>query len=365
MARDPVCGMEIDTITAMQKSRFMGENYYFCCKDCKNKFDINPQKYSDSLTKNISMTRKVVVFGAGQVGATICYALMISGLASTIVLIDSNSELSEGHVMDLNHGLSFVQPAKIYAGNYSDCKDADIVVVTAGAAQKPGETRLDLVIKNTEIFKDIIPNIAAQEPKILLIVSNPVDILTYVALRVSKYPMNRVIGSGTTLDTARLRFLLSRNYKVDTRNVHAYIIGEHGDSEVPVWSDANIAGLSLKEYSPASDKNSLEYERGEIFEQVKKAAYEIINRKGYTNFAIGLAVVRIVTSILRDENSVLTVSSLIDNYFDISDLCLSLPTILNKNGISRHIKINLDKDERQKLQASAEALKAIIGKLKI
>jgi L-lactate dehydrogenase len=311
------------------------------------------------------MSNKVVVVGAGQVGSTICYALMISGLASSIVLIDMNSELSEGHVMDLNHGLSFVQPARIYAGNYSDCKGADIVIVTAGAAQKQGETRLDLVIKNTEIFKDIIPNIAAQEPRIILIVSNPVDILTYVALKISKYPMNRVIGTGTTLDTARFRFLLSRHYHVDTHNIHAYIIGEHGDSEVPVWSDANIAGLPLKEYRPKSDKNGLADERDEIFNQVKNAAYEIINRKGYTNFAIGLAVVRIVTSILRDENSVLTVSSLINNYFDISDVCLSIPTILNMKGISRHIEINLDKVECHKLQASAEALKAIIGKLNI
>jgi L-lactate dehydrogenase len=311
------------------------------------------------------MHNKVVVIGAGQVGATICYALMISGLASTIVLIDKNSELSEGHVMDLNHGLSFVQPAKIYAGNYTDCKGADIVIVTAGAAQKQGETRLDLVIKNTEIFKDIIPNIAEQEPGIILIVSNPVDILTYVALKISKYPMNRVIGSGTTLDTARFRFLLSRHYHVDTHNVHAYIIGEHGDSEVPVWSDANIAGLLLKDYNPASDKNGMVDERDEIFKQVKNAAYEIIKRKGYTNFAISLTVVRIVTSILRDENSVLTVSSLINNYFDISDVCVSIPTILNISGISRHIEINLDEEECNKLQASAEALKAIIGKLKI
>ncbi|MFO7688276.1 MAG: L-lactate dehydrogenase [Desulfobacterales bacterium] len=365
MVRDPVCGMEVEESEARQKARHMGENYCFCSKDCKTKFDKNPQKYSEALEKNISTTRKVVVVGAGQVGATICFALMMSGLASTIVLIDQNFDLAEGHAMDLNHGLSFVSPTRIYAGNYSDCKGADIVVVTAGAAQKPGETRLDLVHKNTEIFKDIIPKITAHEPKTLLIVSNPVDILTYVAIKLSKYTMNRVIGSGTALDTARFRFLLSRHYRVDPHNVHAYIIGEHGDSEVPVWSQANIAGVPLEEYLPASAKKDLAEERDEIFGKVKNAAYEIINRKGYTNFAIALAVVRIVTSILRDENSVLTVSTLINNYYDISDVCLSIPTVLNMNGISKRIDIDLDEVEKHKLRASAEALKEIIGQLEI
>jgi len=363
--KDPVCGMEVDKRQARHRVRYMGENYCFCSKDCKTKFDSNPQKYSDALEKNISTTRKVVVVGSGQVGATSCFTLMMSGLASTIVLIDQNTDLSEGHAMDLNHGLSFAQPARIFAGNYSDCKNADIVVVTAGAAQKPGETRLDLVRKNTEIFKDIIPKITAHEPKTLLIVSNPVDILTHVAIKLSKYPMNRVIGSGTTLDTARFRFLLSRHYRVDPHNVHAYIIGEHGDSEVPVWSQANIAGVPLEEYLPASGKKDLAEERDEIFGKVKNAAYEIINRKGYTNFAIALAVVRIITSILRDENSVFTVSTLINNYYDISDVCLSIPTVLNMNGISKRIDIDLDEVEKHKLRASAEVLKEIIGQLEI
>ena len=317
------------------------------------------------MEKEVSINRKVVVVGTGQVGATICYALMMSGIASTIVLINRNTDLSEGHAMDLNHGLSFVQPATIFAGNYSDCKGADIVVVTAGAAHKQGETRLDLVSRNTDIFKDVIPKITVHEPGILLIISNPVDILTYVALKVSGYPMKRVIGSGTTLDTARFKFLLSRHCRVDPHNVHAYVIGEHGDSELPVWSQANIAGLPLKEDCSACEKNCAMAERDAIFEQVKNAAYEIINRKGYTNFAIALAVVRIITSILRDENSVLTVSTLINDYYDISDVCLSIPTILNMNGIARHIKIDLDEGEIHQLQDSAKALKKIIGQLKI
>ena len=363
MAKDPVCGMKIDEKNAPQKILYMGEKYFFCSRDCKVKFENNPEKYANGPEAAVSKTRKVVVVGTGQVGAAICFVLTMSSLAATIVLVDLDSDLAEGHAMDLNHGLSFVQPKSIYAGNYSDCRGADIVVVTAGAAQKSGETRLDLVRKNTEIFKDIIPKITAHEPKMLLIVSNPVDILTYVALKVSHFTMNRVIGSGTTLDTARFRFLLSRHCRVDPRNVHAYIIGEHGDSEVPVWSQANIAGLALKKYCPACEKKCSPEEREEIFDQVRNAAYEIITRKGHTNFAIALAVQRIVGSILHDENSVLTVSSLISKYHGISDVCLSIPTILNINGISKHIDIDLDEGERHRLQNSAETLKKIIGEL--
>jgi L-lactate dehydrogenase len=307
--------------------------------------------------------RKVVVVGAGRVGTSFSFALMISGLASTIVLIDMDNKRAEGHVMDLNHGMPFAQPARILAGDYDDCKEADIVVVTAGAAQKEGESRLDLVRNNSEIFKDFIPKIAQQAPGIILVVSNPVDILTYVTLKLSGYPVNRVIGSGTTLDTARFRFLLSRSCEVDPRNVHAYIIGEHGDSEVPVWSQVNIAGMPMKEYCPICNKNCSAQERKSIFEQVKNAAYEIIGRKGYTDFAIALALVRIVGSILRDENSVLTVSSLIDGYYGINDVCLSIPAILNRHGVSGYIPVDLNETEKEKLRVSAETIKNIIGKL--
>jgi L-lactate dehydrogenase len=314
MAKDPACGMEVDESQSPLSAQYMGKTYYFCSESCRTAFVSNPEKYAEVFRQPAAGRRKVVVVGAGQVGATICFALMISGLASTIVLVDLNKDLSEGHAMDLNHGLSFVQPTSIFAGDYSDCKGADIVIVTAGAAQKKGETRLDLVRKNTGIFKDIIPKVAEQDPGIILIVTNPVDILTYVALKISGYPVNRVIGSGTSLDTARFRFLLSRHCRVDPRNVHAYIIGEHGDSEVPVWSQVNIAGVPLRDTCPVCRRDCLIGEREGIFEQVKNAAYEIINRKGYTNFAISLALVRIVGSILRDENSVLTVSSFIDDF---------------------------------------------------
>jgi L-lactate dehydrogenase len=224
---------------------------------------------------------------------------------------------------------------------------------------------LDLVQKNTGIFKDIIPKIVNYNPRILLIVTNPVDILTYVALKLSEYPMNRVMGSGTTLDTARFRYLLSEHCRVDPRNVHAYIIGEHGDSEVAVWSRVSIGGIPFRDYCLVCEKQCSQSEREEIFTSVKNAAYEIIERKGYTNFAIALALVRVAGSILRNENSVLTVSSLVDNYYGISDVCLSVPVILNSNGVSKALKLDLDEPEAEKFQSSAKALKNVIKTLEL
>lgn len=365
MSKDPVCGMEVDEDHVKHQLQYMGKTYYFCTRRCKASFEKDPEKYLNALEEDLGDQRKVAIVGTGQVGSTFAFALMISGLATSIVLINVMRERAEGHVMDLNHGLSFVQPSRIYVGDYSDCKDANIVIVTAGASQKPGETRLDLVRKNTDIFKNIIPEIVQYNPRMLLIVSNPVDVLTYVALKISEYPMNRVIGSGTVLDTARFRYLLSSHCKVDPRNVHAYIIGEHGDSEVPVWSQVNIGGVSFRRYCPMCSRNCPDYVRKGIFNQVKNAAYEIIKRKGATNFAISLSLVRIAGSILRDENSVLTVSTLVDNYYDIGDVCLSIPVILNQNGISKILKIGLDESEVKKLQASADVLKNVIKDLDI
>jgi L-lactate dehydrogenase len=365
MVKDPVCGMEVDENQVKHQVQYMGKTYYFCAMRCKASFEEHPEKYLKALQADFVEERKVAIVGTGQVGSTFAFALMISGLATTIVLIDQATERAEGHVMDLNHGLSFVQPSTIYVGDYSHCKDASIVVVTAGASQKPGETRLDLVRRNADIFKDIIPQIAKYNPRILLIVSNPVDVLTYVALKVSGYPMNRVIGSGTALDTARFRYLLSRRFEVDPRNVHAYIIGEHGDSEVPVWSQVNIGGVSFGEYSRVCQKDCLQDEREDIFNQVKNAAYEIIKKKGATSFAIGLALVRIVGSILRNENSVLTVSTLVDSYYGVSDVCLSVPVILSQHGVSNVLTIGLDPSEINKLQASANVLKNVIKGLDI
>ncbi len=260
----------------------------------------------------VSHAAKIAIVGVGSVGASFAYALMIQGFASEIILIDANKKKAKGEAMDLEHCLPFVLPTKISAGEYPDCANADIIVLTAGSAQKPGESRLNLVDRNVAIFKQIIPEITKYNKEcILLVATNQVDILTYAALNLSKFPPNRVIGSGTILDSSRLRSLLGAHFGIDSRNVHAYIIGEHGDSEVPVWSSANIAEVKLKEYCPTCGINHNQPFLDKIFEQVKNAAYKIIEFKGSTYYAIGLGLTRIVESIVRDENAILTVSSLL------------------------------------------------------
>lgn len=365
MTKDPVCGMKIDERQTKHKISYKGKTYYFCSQRCKNSFNENPEKYLAAMEDSSLRERKVVIVGTGNVGSTFAFNLMISGLANSIVLIDRNKETSEGHAKDLNHGLSFVSPTKINAGDYEDCRDADIVVVTAGVAQKPGESRIDLVRKNTEIFKDLIPRIVQHNPRILLIVSNPVDILTYVALQVSGYPMNRVFGSGTKLDTARFKSLLGEHCRVDSRDISAYIIGEHGDSEVPVWSMASIGGIPLDQFCSLCQRECTEKDKTDIFEKVKNAAYEIINKKGATYYAISLALVNIVGSVLRDENSVSTVSTLVDDYYGINDVCLSVPVIINNNGISEVVKVELSKKEEKEFKHSANVLKNIISEIEI
>ena len=260
---------------------------------------------------------RVAVVGAGNVGASFAYALLLSGLASEIVLIALNRERAEGEAMDLNHAVPFAHPTRVWAGDYADCAGAAVTVVTAGTNQRPGESRLELVARNASIFRSIIPQLATANPDgIMLIASNPVDVLTHTALRVSGLSSKRVIGSGTTLDTARFRYLISRHFGVDARSVHAYIVGEHGDSEVPVWSLANIAGMRLPEYCEANGVPVLDdAARQTLYEQTRDAAYEVIQKKGATYYAIGAGLVRIVESILRNQRTVLTVSSLIDHTF--------------------------------------------------
>src|SRR6056297_2307891 len=244
---------------------------------------------------------KIAVIGAGGVGATTAYALMVQGVGSEIVLIDLNKDKAEGEAMDLRHGASFVNPVDIYAGDYEDLADAKLIIITAGAAQKPGETRLDLIKKNTGIFKNIVSSITEyNQDGIILVVTNPVDILTYLTYKLSGFPANRVIGSGTVLDSSRFRSLLSKNCGVAASNVHGYIIGEHGDSEVPVWSLTNIAGTKLDNYCPICTEDCSNNNRQKIADKVRNAAYEIIERKGATYYAIALAVTRIARSILRN-----------------------------------------------------------------
>ena len=310
---------------------------------------------------------KVAIIGAGSVGSTFAFSLMISGVAREIVLIDTNQERAEGECMDLNHGASFVHPVNIYSAGYEGCEGADVVVITAGAKQKPGQSRIDLVQTNAEIFKDITPEIVKfAKDAILLVVSNPVDVLTYITLKISGLAPNRVIGSGTVLDSSRFRYLISEHCRLDPRNVHAYIIGEHGDTEFPVWSHANIGGMILAKYCPVCDRHcDYKEELGKIFEEVKNAAYKIIEAKGATYYAIGLALVRIVESILRDENSVLPVSSRINDYYGINDVCLSIPSVVNRNGREKILRLELSDLEQEQLKHSAGTLKDIMKKVNV
>jgi len=309
-----------------------------------------------------SLKPKIAIIGAGNVGSTFAFSLMISGLAREIVLIDKNELLAKGECMDLNHGLSFAHPTKIYAAGFEGCKNADIVVITAGANQKPGQSRTDLVKENVAIFKEIIPAISKHtKGSILLVVTNPVDILTYVTLKLSGLPPNRVIGSGTVLDTARFKYMISEYCKVDPGNIHAYIIGEHGDTELPLWSDATIGGMTIEKYcTDYAGLGNAKDELAEIFEKVKNAAYQIIEAKGATNYSIALSLVKITRSILRDENSILPVSTLITGYYGISDVCISIPSHVNINGVDHYLRLELSEQEQKLFKHSANTLQKFI-----
>lgn len=309
-------------------------------------------------------TRKVGVVGTGQVGASFAYALIMRGLASELVLVDSNAEKAVGEMMDFNHGLSFVTPMKISSGRYTDLAGSKVVVITAGASQRPGETRLDLLSRNAAIFRSIIPEVVKHNPDgIILIATNPVDILTYISLEVSGLPFSRVIGSGTILDTSRFRFLLGQYYGVDTRSVHAYIVGEHGDSEIPLWSLVNIGGVRLQEFAPLRDKKYDQEEMNKLFLSVRDAAYEIIKRKGATYYAIGLGLLSIVEAILGDYRSVLSVSTLMMGQYGVRDICLSLPCVVGGNGIEEILMLNLSKEEEEGFRASATKLRTTLASL--
>jgi L-lactate dehydrogenase len=309
---------------------------------------------------------RVAVVGMGNVGATFAYALLLSGLSAEIVLIDVNHSKAEGEAMDLNHTEPFTHTTRIWAGEYADCAGAAVTVVTAGAAQNPGENRLDLVKRNEDIFAKIIPEVAKNNPEgIILIATNPVDILTYTSLKLSGLPAQRVIGSGTILDTARFRHLLSEYFDVDPRSVHAYIIGEHGDSEVPVWSLANIAGMRLPDFARAAGVPYDEWQMNEIFKQTRDAAYHIIQRKGATYYAVAAGLMRIVEAILRDQHTVLSLSSLVSDYYGILDVCLSLPTIVSRSGIERVLHLDLNAEEETGLKKSAEILRSTFNTLKM
>jgi L-lactate dehydrogenase len=318
------------------------------------------------MEEQFSKPVRIAVVGTGNVGATFAYTLLMSGLASEIVLIDANHAKAEGEAMDLNHSVPLLQPTRVWAGDYGDCAGAAVTVITAGASQKPGESRLNLLQRNAGIMSSVVQSVVQNNPDgLLLIATNPVDILTYVAWKVSGLPHERVIGSGTILDTARFRYLLSQHFDVDPRSVHAYIIGEHGDSEVPVWSLANIAGMELSTYCEANRMGCSNEEMEEIFRQTRDAAYHIIERKGATFYAVAAGLLRIVEAILRDQATVLSVSSRIDDFYGISDVCFSLPTVISRTGVRRVIRLKLTDGEIEGLRKSAEVLKSTLDQLAV
>jgi L-lactate dehydrogenase len=307
---------------------------------------------------------KISIIGCGNVGMRYAYALVMSGLARQIVLTDRDRKRLEGEVLDLSHTAPYVSPVEIIAGDYPDTKDSDLVVITAGKKQKVGQSRIDLVKDNVEVFKEITSQIVKYSPNtILLVVTNPIDILSYAAYKFSSKPAKEVIGSGTVLDTARFRFLLAKHCNIDPHNVHAYILGEHGDSELPVWSRAMIGGILFKEYCPMCSRYTTcphKKQLNNIFLEVKNSAYEIIEKKGETSYGIGLALVRITRAILHDENAILPVSSLVKGYLGIKNVYLSLPAIVNKDGVKQVLDIKLNKEEEQAFKSSASAIKKVI-----
>lgn len=308
--------------------------------------------------------RKAAIVGCGFVGSASAFALTQSGLFSELVLIDVDRAKAEGEALDISHGLPFAKPMQIYAGDYDDISNAAIIIVTAGASQKPGETRLDLVRKNVAIFKSIIPEIAKRGcGGILLIVTNPVDILTYVAAKLSGFPENRVFGSGTVLDTARLKYLLGEHLDVDSRSVHAFIIGEHGDSEIAAWSSANVSGVPLHDFCEMRGHFRHDEAMREIAESVKNSAYEIIERKKATYYGVAMAVRRICEAVVRDEKSVLPVSSVQHGALGVESVALSMPAIVGKDGVEGLVPIRLSEQEAASLRDSAATLWKVLDEV--
>ena len=333
-------------------------------------FDVNQvnilNNHNMEENKNGGQIRKVVVVGAGTVGATYCYALAQSGLADEIVILDRNEDLVLGQVLDLVHGQAFFPTVIIRAGSVSDYADAQLIVITAGSAQRPGETRLQLLKKNADIVGGIAEDVAMHgSPGVMLIVSNPVDVMTYIALKRSGWERGRVIGSGTVLDSARFRYLLSNHCGVDVHNVHAYILGEHGDSEFAAWSMTNVAGVPMEEYCPmCGECEDWSDQLSRITQEVKESAYHIINYKGATYYGIGMALARIVGAILQDQHSVLTVSTFLDGEYGIRDVCLGIPTVIGQTGAIKIVEAPLTTQEQGSLENSAHILQQALQDLR-
>ncbi len=309
---------------------------------------------------------KVSIVGSGFVGATTAYTLAASGTVDEIVLIDLNKSKAEGDALDISHGIPLINSVNVYSGDYDDCKGSDIIIVSAGANSKPGETRLDLAHKNAEIFKQMIPKLLKiNQDAVYLIVTNPVDILAYVTQKISNLPFGRVISSGTLLDSSRLRYLLSLHCNIDARSIHGYMIGEHGDSELAAWSITNIAGIPFDRYCSICDEACNKYIKSDIENKVRRAAYEIIEKKGATYYAVALAVKRIVEAIIRDERSILTVSSMLNGQYGIDDVCISLPSIVGRHGVEKILELPISEEEKSLFRKSASILKDIIKDIKL
>ncbi|MGE5249907.1 MAG: L-lactate dehydrogenase [Bacteroidota bacterium] len=314
------------------------------------------------------MDRKEVnsvgLIGTGMVGTSFAYALMQRGAANELVLIDADARRAEGEMMDLNHGLPFVRPMRIITGDYPDLADADVIVICAGVGQRPGQTRLELLQTNAGIFRDIVPKITAvNQDAILVVASNPVDILTHIAAEIAGFERCRVLGSGTTLDTARLRSMLGTHYGVDSRSIHAYIVGEHGDSELPLWSLANIAGIRLADFVGANGQGYDREALDRIFDQTRNAAYEIIERKKASYYAIGLGLLSIVEAVLRDQHTVMTVSSPLFGQYGVNGISISMPAIVGRRGVEEVLNLPLSEEELAAFQHSAQTLKDRLAEL--
>lgn len=310
-------------------------------------------------------TRKIAVVGAGAVGATLAYAALMRGVARTVALYDINKAKVEAEALDLGHGVQFMPMAEVLGSDdIAVCADADVVVVTAGAKQKPGQTRIDLAEATIGLVRSVLPPLVDVAPDATFImVTNPVDIVTYAALKISGLSPQRMFGSGTVLDSSRLRYLVAQHCGVAVQNVHAYIAGEHGDTEFPLWSSASIGGVPLLEWRGSRSAGPLTPEvRERIHREVIDSAYRIIEGKGATNYAVGLAGSRIIEAVLNDENRVLPVSTLLDDYRGISDICLSVPTVLGRSGAERTLEVPMSDDELASLRRSADALRSVAAR---
>lgn len=303
-----------------------------------------------------------IIGGAGAVGATVAYALTLSGNINELVLVDIAKDKTEGEALDLNHGSAFINPMNIRAGDYKDTKDSDIVIITAGIPQKPKQTRIELTKTNIGVMESLVPEVVKYSPNcILLVISNPVDILSYVAYKLSGFPKERVIGSGTVLDTSRFRYEIGKRFNVDPRDVDTYILGEHGDTSFPAWSLTNIKSIPIAEYAKLMNVEYNDEFKYNSYENVKQAAYEVINKKGATYYAIALSARHIVNAILKDIRCILPVSTLVNGYYDADDIYIGVPSIIGRNGLEKMLKVSLNEEEVKNFNKSADVLTTILN----